>query len=263
MPDGVESETTLTEDPGPEARPTGAAAVVAHALREPGTLQRLLCATLAWTVTVLPVAFSAASPIAARVFASLALTAALVGPALAVRRRHVGRYVGITGFLLLSTATWLLARQSLDPLRIDTIRAAIGAVAWGVYALSWGEPWTAFGAPDKNEKKPDADQQPAAPLRARAKLAPAAVPIASVGAIAAVALMIFVWQIRDASRSLIAQVLGVAVCVGLVSGSATLAIARGKPRAAAERRVNSRVVRALILLVFFAVAGAVILAVRK
>lgn len=258
----ADEQTTVTEiEPPAEKTATGPAAVVAHALREPGTLQRLLCATLAWTVTVLPVAFSAAGPPISRVFASIALVAALVGPALAVRRRHIGRYVGITGFLLLTTVTWLLARQAIDPLRIDSIRASIGAVAWGVYALSWGEPWTAFGAPDKTEKKPETDQ--AAPLRARATLAPAAVPIASIGAVSAVILMILVWQIRDSSRSLIAQVLGVAVCVGLVTGSATVAIARGKPRSTSARRVNSRVVRALVFLVFFAVTGAVILAVRK
>lgn len=257
----VHDQTTVTDAPEAD-KPTGAAAIVAHALREPGTLQRLLCATLAWTVTVLPVAFSAAGSAPARVVASLALLSALVGPALAVRRRHIGRYVGITGFLLLTTVTWLLARQAIDPLRIDTIRAAIGAVAWGVYALSWGEPWTAFGAPEKSDKKAEAEAA-AAPLRARATLAPIAVPIASIGAISAVALMILVWQIRDGSRSLIAQVLGVAVCVGLVSGSATVAIARGKARHSSERRVDSRVVRALVLLVFFAICGAVILAVRK
>lgn len=256
-----QEETTVNDVDAPAPKPTGPAAIVAHALREPGTLQRLLCATLAWTVTVLPVAFSAASPAVARLFASFALLAALIGPALAVRRRHLGRYVGISGFLLLATVTWLLGRQALDPLRIDSVRAAIGAVAWGVYALSWGEPWTAFGAPDKAEKKPEGE--PTAPLRARATLAPLAVPIATIGAVSAVALMIFVWQIRDSSRSLVAQVLGVAVCVGLVSGSATVAIARGKARVPSERRVNSRVVRALVFLVFFAVTGAVILAVRK
>jgi len=235
---------------------------VAHALKEPGTLQRLLCATLAWTVTVLPVAFSAAGELPARVAAVLALLAAVVGPALAVRRRHLGRYVGISGFLLLATVTWLLARHAIDPIRIDSVRAAIGAVAWGVYALSWGEPWTAFGAPDKADKKNEAEAA-AAPLRARATLAPIAVPIATIGAVSSVALMIFVWQIRDSSRSLVAQVLGVAVCVGLVSGSATVAIARGKSRSSSEKRVTTHVVRALVLLVFFAVCGAVILAVRK
>jgi hypothetical protein len=259
MVDAVE-DTTLTDEP--KAEPTGPAALVAHALREPGTLQRLLCATLAWTVTVLPVAFSAAGSAPARILAIAALVAALVGPALAVRRRHIGRYVGITGFLLLTTVTWLLARGAIDPVRIDSIRASIGAVAWGVYALSWGEPWTAFGAPDK-KTDPVPEQQEQAPLKARATLAPFAVPVASAGAIAAVVLLILVWQIRDPSRSLIAQVLGVGVCVGLVSGSATVAIARGKPRSYGERKVNNVVIRALVLLVFFAVSGAVILAVRK
>lgn len=256
----LDDDAAVTD--GPEAKPTGPGGVVAHALREPGTLQRLLCATLAWTVTVLPVAFSAAGSLPARVTACLALLAAVVGPALAVRRRHIGRYVGISGFLLLATVTWLLARQAIDPVRIDSIRAAIGAVAWGVYALSWGEPWTAFGAPDKSADK-KSDEAPAAPLRARATLAPIAVPIASIGAVCSVALMIFVWQIRDGSRSLVAQVLGVAVCVGLVSGSATVAIARGKSRSSSEKRVTTSVVRTLVLLVFFAVCGAVILAVRK
>ena len=232
---------------------------IGGALREPGTLQRLLCASVAWTVTVAPVGFSVFATTSAHLSAVVALVSALVGPALAVRHRQTGRHVGISLFLAASAATWLLTPQAINPARADTIRAAIGAIAWGVYALSWGEPWTAFGAAERKQ-----EQDPmAAPLRARARLAPFAVPIATVGVVAAMAAMLTAWQVRDASRAVIAQALGVAVSVALVTSSATLAVSRGKARGAGDRKVTSAVVRALVLLVGVAVLGAVLLALRS
>ena len=231
---------------------------IAGALREPGTLQRLLCASVAWTVTVAPVGFSVFATTSAHLLAVVALASAIVGPALAVRYRQSGRHIGISLFLAASAATWLLTPQAINPARADTIRAAIGAIAWGVYALSWGEPWTAFGAVERKQ-----EQDPlAAPLRARARLAPFAVPIATVGVVAAMVAMLTAWQVRDPSRAVIAQALGVAVSVALVTASATLAVSRGKARAASDRKVTSAVVRALVLLVGVAVLGAVLLALR-
>jgi len=232
--------------------------VVEQALREPGTLQRLLCAALAWTVTVAPVGFSVFAGLPARALAVVALVSGLVGPALAVRHRQTGRHVGISLFLAASAGAWLLTSVAIDPLRIDSVRAAIGAIAWGVYALSWGEPWTAFGAP---EKKSEVDPM-AAPLRARATLAPYAVPIATAGVLAAMVAMVAVWQIHDPARAVIAQAIGVAVSVALVSASATVAVSRGKDRSLADKKVTSAVVRALIVLVGVAVLGAVVLALR-
>ncbi len=175
-----------------------------------------------------------------------------------MRHRQIGRHVGISLFLAAAAATWLLTDKAIDPTYLDAIRAAIGAIAWGVYALSWGEPWTAFGAA---ERKPEVDPM-AAPLRARATLAPFAVPIATVGAVAAMVAMVAAWRVRDPIRAVIAQALGVAVSVALVSASATLAVLRGKARSTGDRKITSPIVRALLLLVGFAVLGAVLLALR-
>ena len=246
---------------GPESdgRPLSRVQAIQQALNEPGTLQRILCAALAWSVTVAPAAFSRAGSAPSRATAVLALAAAVSGPAIATRIRRIGRHIGISLFLVFSLATWLMSPAAIDPSRIDSIRAALGAMAWGVYAFSWGEPWTGLGG----AAAPGAQVDPfAAPLRARATLAPLAVPIATFGVVTTLMLLAGVWQIHETSRALIAQAGGVAIAVGLVSVGATVAVSRGKERPKNEKRMTPGVVRALVLLAAAAVLGAVILALR-
>ncbi len=241
-------------------RPTRAASTGAapRALREPGTLQRVLCSTLAWSVTVAPSAFSRSAGAAARIAAVGAILAALAGPTVATRYRRIGRHLGLSVFLALSLATWLLAPTTIDPTRIDSVRAAIGAAAWGVFAFSWGEPWTGFGGAEQR-----ADGDPfAAPLRARATLAPYAVPIATIGVVSSLVMLLGVWQIHEASRALIAQAAAIGIGVAVVTAGANVAVSRGKERPKGERRVSSAFVRSLVLLAIVAVAGAVLLALR-
>jgi hypothetical protein len=236
----------------------GEGSPVARALREPGTLQRVVCATLAWSITVAPAALARSSSTLARIAALLAVLAAVSGPAIATRHRRIGRHLGISAFLALSLGVWLSSPQSVEPARIDAIRAAIGAVAWGIYALSWGEPWTAFGAPAQRvENDPFA-----APLRARATLAPYAVPIATLGVAASLVMLLGVWQIRDTSRALIGQAAAVGAAVAVITAGATVAVSRGKDRPKDEKRVTPSFVRALVLLAIAAVVGAVGLALR-
>ena len=228
-----------------------------RALSEPGTLQRVLCASLAWGVTVAPAAFSRAGTGVAWATSILALLAALSGPALATRHRRIGRHLGITLFLFFALATWLLTPAAIDPTRIDSVRAAIGAAAWGVFAFSWGEPWTGLAPAQRADVDPFA-----APLRARATLAPLAVPIAGLGVFSALAMLIGVWQVHETSRALIAQAAAVGLSVAVVSAGATIAVSRGKDRPKSARRVTSSVVRALLLLAIVAIAGAALLAFR-
>src|SRR5689334_20835281 len=113
-----QSGTAIVADDDPTTKSTSASNVVEHALREPGTLQRLLCGAIAWTVTVGPLAFSSVGSAAPRVLAILAILCGLVGPALAVRRRQIGRHVGISAFLAFSAGTWLLTPLAIDSAHI-------------------------------------------------------------------------------------------------------------------------------------------------
>ncbi|HTJ85454.1 MAG TPA: hypothetical protein VL400_27240, partial [Polyangiaceae bacterium] len=185
----------MTEPTGDTATGEGAAVASKSAkgglgpFSEPGVLQRAVCGSFAWAVTVGPAAFGHAGGALAKLAALSAFVAAVVGPALVPTRRRVGRHLGITAFLALATATWLLAPQSVAIERLDLIRAGIGALGWGVYALSWGEPW---------RLRDDLPQEDiGTTLRARAELPPFAVPLAGLGVGAALVVLTLGWRVRE------------------------------------------------------------------
>lgn len=223
------------------------------ALREPGVLQRVVCAVFAWSVTVAPAVFSRSGSWPSRALAILALVAGALGPTLVPSRRRVGRHVGISAFLGLTTLAWILSPQAMDVARIDFILAIVGAVSWAVYALSWGEPWRLREATESED--------PSGSLRARAELPPFAVPIAALGVIGAVVLMVVAWRVREPARALAAQVAAIGLGVALVSSAATLAVSRGRPRHASAS-VPKPAVRAMLVLVMAAILGGVLLLLR-
>jgi hypothetical protein len=220
-------------------------------LREPGVVQRIVCGVFAWGVTVFPFAFGRGGRAAAMLLAVAALAAA---PLVFPKRRRLGRHVGISTFLGLVVATWLLVPGGLDVSRIDLVLAVTGSVSWMAYAFSWGEPW---------KFRPDvkADDMSGA-LRARAELPPVAVPIATLGVVGAAALLVLAFRVRDSSRALLAQVVAIGLGVALVTVAADLAILRGKKRASTTDLPRSAV-RSLLLLAGFALLGAVLLVLRR
>src|SRR5688572_9455874 len=148
---------------GEETKPSGTESWL-DAAREPHTVQTLLSGIVAWATTVAPAALGRDAPGAARFFAVLALLAGITGQLMVGARKRIGRHVGLTAYLALATLSWLLAGSSLQPTRLDPTRAAIGAVAWGVFALSWSDPW--------RFKRRDAADPNAPALQARAALPP-------------------------------------------------------------------------------------------
>jgi Ca2+/Na+ antiporter len=223
-------------------------------LREPGVVQRLICGTFAWGVTTFPFAFGRGGGGAAMLAAAAALVAAVAGPLIFPHRRRLGRHLGISAFLGLVVATWLLAPGGLDITRIDLVLAMTGSVSWMVYAFSWGEPWK-FRPDVKTDDMSGA-------LRARTQLPALAVPIASLGVLAAAALLVLAYRVRDSSRALLAQVVAIGLGVALVTVAADLAIARGKKRPPTSD-LPRVAVRSLLLLAGFALLGAALLILRK
>ena len=158
--------------------------------------------------------------------------------------------------MALTTLVWALTPAALDVARLDFVRATVGAVAWAVFALSWGEPW-------RLREEPGQDDVGGA-LRARAELPPFAVPLAALGVIAAVALLGIAWQVRDGSRALLAHAVAVGGSVALVSAAAEIAVGRGKARRiSAQATVPRSAARALLALAVFALLGAVGLVLRS
>src|SRR5262245_15631864 len=148
--------------PAPTNVPSGSVGGVLSILSERHVIRSLLAATAAWATTIAPAAFARGTPTVAALLATAALFAAIAGPIIAHQRRRLGRHIGISVFLVLATATWLSASLALQPARLDPTRAAIGAVAWAVFALSWSNPW--------KFRRPPATEVGAPALQARATL---------------------------------------------------------------------------------------------
>jgi hypothetical protein len=218
--------------------------------------QTLLAAVVAWSATVAPAVFSRSAPRSAVYVALLGLAAGLAGPALRKGRPRLARHVGITLFFVLVTGAWLLASAALEPLRLDPLRASIGAIAWGAFALSWREPWEV-------EVSPDAPEPGASLLQARSALPRGAIFIMTVGVAAGLVFLVLAWGIRDGDRALVAHALAVACAVAIISLAASTAVDRGKRSMRSTRRITPSAGRALLLLFTFVAAGIVVVVLRR
>lgn len=223
-------------------------------LRENGPPPTILAAVVAWAITLAPAALARSSPRSAVFFAVAAVLAGVTGPLLLPVHPRLGRHIGISLFLGLATLTWLLASPTIQPARLDPMRAAIGAVAWGVFALSWNERW-------KSKMQPEIDPQAPA-LQARSTLPRLAVPIAGVGILAGLGYLIIAWRVRELDRALFAHALALACAVAVITSAATVAVARGRISSSSSRRLTAQALRPLILLVALAVGGAVLIVLR-
>jgi len=215
----------------------------------------LVASMISWAITIAPVGFGRGAPIAAALAAILALAAGLAGALLLAKRPPLARHLGISAFLGLATLTWLANPAAIHPLRLDPLRGVFGALAWGVFALAWSERW----GPRARVAPPDPD---APSLQARSALAPAAQPIAALGVVASLGYLVFAFRVRDPDRALVAQALALACSVAVVNAASTVATARGKPRSPGGRRLTAPVIRALLFLVTFAIAGAIVTILR-
>ena len=223
-------------------------------LGEPGVVQRIACAAFAWAVTVAPAVVVRSGTWPARILAVFSFVAGVAGPIVAARNKRTGRHLGITAFLAFTTGVWLLSPRSIGVEHVDPVLSTIGAVAWGVFAFSWGEPW---------RRRDDGEAaEPGALLRARAELPVLSVPIAALGVVSALALLILAFRVRDPSRALPAQAAGIGLGVALVTAAANLAVNRGKTRAPAAT-ASKPATRAVLLLVVVAFLGGVALILRS
>jgi hypothetical protein len=254
LPEGTSAGEAVAATEGRREAPAKAQRL-AQEIREGRRAPTMVAGLIAWSITVAPVGFGRGGTALAGFLAVLSLAAGLGGPILLLTRPRLGRHVGISLFVGFAMAAWLVNGGAIHPLRLEPIRGAFGAIAWGVFAVSWSDRWSprALVAP------PD----PEAPaLLARTTLAPLAAPIAGVGVAAGVGYLIFAFQIRDPDRALLAQALALVCAVVVVSTAATVATIRSKHRSLNGRRLSGSVVRALLFLVTFALAGAIVTVLR-
>ncbi|TKC94720.1 hypothetical protein [Polyangium fumosum] len=220
--------------------------------------QTLLATFVAWSATVAPAALSRSAARPAAFVAVVGLVAGLAGPLFRGSRPTLARHVGITAFLALTTGAWLLGSPALTPARLDPLRASVGAIAWGAFALSWRERWET--GPSKHEVPKDPD---APLLQARSTLPRGAIPIATVGILSGLVYLVLAWHVRDGDRALAAQAVAVACAVAISVVAAMVAVERGRRSSRSSRRMTPAAGKALLMLVVFVVAGVAVVLMRR
>jgi hypothetical protein len=202
----------------------------------------LLPGVYAWGATVAWPAFSVrgASPVA-RFAAAGALIALLVGPLVARKNLLLGRALGVLAFVGCAAAAWgalgTQLREQLDP-----VRAALGALGWGLFALGWG---TFPGRTRLPEDDPHAVLATRLPPRARL---PAATSVAfGMLLVAGLGLPLLAWRVERAGVALLAHAVALAGSVALLSIGTRVLLA---PPSGGARRPRLGV---LVLLIWLAV----------
>jgi len=199
-----------------------------HALR--GLAAILLPGFYAWGATVAFPAFSAKAGSVARVADAGALLALASGPWVAQRWLLAGRAIGVLGFAGFSAAAWGALGDELRAPRLDPVRSALGALAWGLFALGWGNFPSRTRLP---EDDPHALLASRLPPRARV----ARTTQIGFGALLAisVALPLLAWRVDRAGVALLAHALGLAASVAVLSVGSRVLFAP----ASAERERSS------------------------
>jgi hypothetical protein len=192
----------------------------------------LLPGVYAWGATVAWPAFASngSSPVA-RTAAAVAAVALFGGPLLARQFLRSGRALGVLGFVGASAAAWGALDAAIRPPQLDTVRAALGALAWGLFALGWG---TFPGRTRRPEDDPHAVLSGRLPPRARL---PRSVSLGFAGLLAAsLALPLLAWRVERPGAALLAQAVALASSVALLGvGSRVLLAPKGPARVKSPR----------------------------
>ncbi|MEZ4225859.1 MAG: hypothetical protein R3B13_33235 [Polyangiaceae bacterium] len=195
---------------------------VARAETPVGLTNVLLPGLYAWVATVALVAYRPGVSTWPRVLAMLALVALVAGPLIAMAQPLWGRRVGVFLYLALCTVTWLLASEELDPVRLEPIRAASGAIGWALFAFGWGSSRKVEHVP---EDDPNAIDGPA--LQPRAALPRGSWVMLLLGLIGALVPILLAWRVRREDHAILAHAVSFVAAVALVSTSAKIALIRG------------------------------------
>jgi hypothetical protein len=192
----------------------------------------LLPGTYAWGATVAWPAFgsSGSSPVA-RAAAVVAAVSLFSGPLIARHHLRSGRALGVLGFVGASAAAWGALDAAIRPPQLDTVRGALGALAWGLFALGWG---TFPGRTRLPEEDPHAVLSGRLPPRARL---PKSISLGFAALLAtALALPLLAWRVERSGVALLAQAAALAGSVALLGvGSRVLLSPKGPPRVKSPR----------------------------
>ena len=204
----------------------------------------LLPGLLAWVATLGVPAFARGIGATTRLTALLCLAAMVAGPLLYAARPALGRAVGIHGTVGFGLVSWLLLGPNIGVQHLEPVRAAIGGVAWVLFAFGWG----AVRAPG-HVPEDDPRAIPGPPLPARSQLPVAATAIFALGLVGASLPLFAAWRVTRPSHALLAHAVAVVSAIALVTSAAQVASGRRdwKPISPPSARLGAAV-RPLTLL---------------
>jgi hypothetical protein len=192
----------------------------------------LLPGIYAWGATVAWPAFAVAgsSPVA-RIAAGVSAALLFTGPLLARRHLRSGRALGVLGFVGASAAAWGALDAAIRPPQLDTVRGALGALAWGLFALGWG---TFPGRTRLPEEDPHAVLTGRLPPRSQL---PRGIALGFAGLlVTALGLPLLAWRVERPGVALLAHAVALAGSVALLGvGSRVLLAPKGPARTSAPR----------------------------
>jgi hypothetical protein len=179
----------------------------------------LLPGSYAWATTVALPAWSTPH-LAPRFGALLALFFLVLGPWLARRRLVLGRALGVLGFLGLSAGTWGALGNSLATQHLDPVRAALGAVAWGFFALGWGSLRRADHVPERDPRA-----VVGVPLAPKQRLRAGVGLLFGLVVALGIALPLLAWRVPQDGVSLLAHALGLAAGIAVINVGSRVVLA--------------------------------------
>ena len=145
----------------------------------------------------------------------------VAGPLLYSARPTLGRALGIHGTVGLALATWLLLGPSIGVQHLEPVRAAIGGVAWLLFAFGWGAVRAPGSVPEDDPRA-----IPGPPLPARSQLPKAATAIFALGLVGASLPLFAAWRVTRPSHALLAHAVAVVTAIALVTSGARIATDR-------------------------------------
>jgi hypothetical protein len=181
----------------------------------------LLPGLVAWLITVLePARVVGASPMA-RGAAVLAFVALAAGALLFASRPLVGRVLGLHAFVAFCVVAWSLLGVELSPERIDPVRAALGAVAWMLFAFGWGH---------VRERGPVEDAEVAVGplLQPRSRLPRASVAIVLFAVLASLVLSALAFRVDRPDHAMFGHAAATAASLLVLATAGRIALAQGQ-----------------------------------
>jgi hypothetical protein len=210
----------------------------------------LLPGLLAWVATVGVPAAERGVGWAPRALSFVVLASMVAGPIVVGSRPRLGRVLGIHVTVGASVVTWLLLGPNVGVLHLEPVRAAIGALAWILFAFGWGSVRVRGHVPEDDPRV-----LPGAALPARGSLPLSATAVVAIGVLGAALPLFSAWRVTRPSHALLAHAVALVAAISLVTGAARIAVDRQsyKPVTPAGARVMAatRPLAVLAVVVFF------------